>query len=439
MTATEPHSIPYATQGVSTHDLLLGDPTPVSRRSLAAWVLIVTATYTLLWSPYWYPLSDSSLYLSLARSLATGRGFTFQGDIHRLVPPLAPFLYSLLMRAGAGIGGIQAALIACMLLAHALCFLTLRRWVSERLALSAVLVTALSYWVFYNAFAVMSEPPCLVMFWGAMLLLSGVNGSPARGRRWASVLLACLLLLGAMECRLAAVFLVPGTVIALVVTARLEKWPTRIAWGLVFVLVFGAALAYFRWPTKTAYYLGLGPAPKTMPAGQPPPAGINAEYGMDDSGNTVREGRYKGAWLYGVKRDVRHFVTDVPALAGQWVAEGLAAAGVTDCQEPCAVVPRVLARGLAGPRRGARVRTRSRLAVARPIARPVTARSRSASAVTSAAGSARAARPTSTPSTRAARSTRRAGPRWRPGPTCMHARPGGRSRRARRAIARRTA
>src|SRR5919112_2392812 len=73
------------------------DPRPVARKWLWFWAGVVTLMYALLWSPYWYPLSDSSLYLSLGRSWAAGRGLTMMGDTVKLTPPLAPLLIAGIM------------------------------------------------------------------------------------------------------------------------------------------------------------------------------------------------------------------------------------------------------------------------------------------------------------------------------------------------------
>src|SRR3954469_18281948 len=119
------------------------DARPVARKWLWFWAIVVTVMYGLLWSPNWYPLSDSSLYLSLGRSVAQGRGLTMMGDPIRLVPPLTPLFLGMLMKLGAGIGTIQAVMIVLMLISHVLCFLTLRQWTNERLALAATLASAL--------------------------------------------------------------------------------------------------------------------------------------------------------------------------------------------------------------------------------------------------------------------------------------------------------
>src|SRR4051812_21987187 len=82
---------------------LLDDRRPVSRPLLLAIALLVTIAYALLWSPNWYPLSDSALYLSLGRSLANGQGFTFMGLPYKRVTPLTPVLLAGIMKMGGGI------------------------------------------------------------------------------------------------------------------------------------------------------------------------------------------------------------------------------------------------------------------------------------------------------------------------------------------------
>src|SRR5438874_3166418 len=132
MTAADPIQLPYAGTATASARLAYEDPRPVARRTLFIWAVVVTLVYALLWSPHWYPLSDSSLYLSLARSLATGRGYTYMGGPHRLVPPATPALIALILKLHGGIGAIQAVMTVLILIAQLFCFLTLRRWVSQR-------------------------------------------------------------------------------------------------------------------------------------------------------------------------------------------------------------------------------------------------------------------------------------------------------------------
>src|SRR6266404_2543383 len=105
----------------------LASDKPVSRLLLLAIAIAMIVFYSLLWSPWWYPLSDSSLYLNMARGLMQGKGFSSLRQIHRDVRPLTPLLLFGIMKLGGGIGAMHAVMIVLTLLSHALMFLTLRR------------------------------------------------------------------------------------------------------------------------------------------------------------------------------------------------------------------------------------------------------------------------------------------------------------------------
>ncbi len=325
-----------------------GDPRPISRIWLAFWALAVVITYALLWSRYWYPLSDSSLYLSMARSWAAGRGLTMMGDEVRLVPPLTPLMLGIMIKMGMGIGAIQGVLILLMLASHALCFLTLRRWSNERLALWGTIACALSYWVFRNAFTIMSEPLCVALLWGGFLALSYVRIES--GHRWWLILLGCVLLLGAAANRDAVLCLLPGPLIAMAVAARRRgRWAREsFVWAALFAVVFGSWMLYRYPPRFLRIWLNMKvkvlpgqvatttTGPTTHATTGPTAAGAKpggleiapeAESEAEFDANP-REGRYKTTWMVGVPRDVQHMLTEPPVLGGRWVCEGMAMASV---------------------------------------------------------------------------------------------------------------
>jgi hypothetical protein len=392
--------MPYAERGTTAQAAaeppLLADR--VDRRWLAACFVLVAAAYALLWSPYWYPLSDSSLYLSLGRSVAAGRGLTMMGDPVKLTPPLAPLLIAAVIKLGGGMGAIQAVMTVMILTAHAFCFLALRRIVGERLALAATMGGALSYWVYANAFTVMSEPPSMALMWAGLYVLTGIKAGERR--QWGRMLGACLLFLGAAAARDAVIALVPGFVLLLpgatrpglklgailfalglsgigayvAIQAKLGKLPAwawaaaaliplgvaAIVWGVrrrdrverafdrlriplarpeawgylaMFAVILGGWTLVYRYPPKvfTASTFSHATTQATNLPGMVPgatgpiatPTGPVAVSGEGDD-EVPREGRYKATWLYGVKRDARHMITEPPVLAGRWVAEGLA-------------------------------------------------------------------------------------------------------------------
>ena len=48
--------------------------------------------YLLLENPYWVPGGDSEVYLAIARNLARGQGYLFNGQPARIAPPGWPML-----------------------------------------------------------------------------------------------------------------------------------------------------------------------------------------------------------------------------------------------------------------------------------------------------------------------------------------------------------
>lgn len=295
-------------------------PQSVSRKWLVFWFIVVAVMYALLWSPHWYPLSDSSLYLSLGRSVAAGRGLTMMGDPVRLCPPLTPLLIAGIIKLGGGMGAIQAVMIALMLVSHVLCFLTLSRWTNQRLALAATLAGAFSYWVYANCFTIMSEPLCLVFLWSGFLMLTCIRiDSP---RRWLLVIVSALCLVLAAANRDAVLVLLPGPLLALFMRVRTGRWWAReqVMWAVVFGLTISVWFVY-RYPPKVLAFVFNAPTtkPTTATTQQAPALPITPEH-EDESG--PREGRYRTAWMGGIDRDW-HMVTEPPVYGGRWVSEGM--------------------------------------------------------------------------------------------------------------------
>jgi hypothetical protein len=293
------------------HLLPLASDRPVPRGLLWGAFALGALLYALLWTPNWYPLSDSSLYLVMARGLMQGRGIGFLRQVHRDVRPLTPLLIFTIMKCGGGIGTIQAVMTLLTLVSHVLAFLTLRRWFNERVALLAVIASAGSWWVYANAFTIMTEPLFLIFFWGCLLVLSHVPGAPPR-KQWALVVLGALMLLGAFENRIAAVLLIPGTLFGLWMQNGGVKPIVRVGWILVFVVIF--ALAYVEWKRPFAKAV----------AGQVnnPNAGGGGAGGIMASA----EGESSGPEVYRLNAlvDVTNPLVQLPVSAGRWVAEGLA-------------------------------------------------------------------------------------------------------------------
>jgi hypothetical protein len=303
LSASAWHSPEVKPRGSNLLSFPLADDRRVARPLLWAVFGIICILYALLWSPWWYPLSDSSLYLIMARGLMQGRGMGSLRAIHRDVRPLTPLLLFVIMKCRGGIGAMNAAMTVLTLLSHVLAFLTLRKWFNERIALLAMIATAASWWVFANSFTIMTEPMFLVMFWSAMLTLTGMEGARPGGQ-WTRLVLAALFMIGAFENRIAAVLLLPGIFFGIWMQNAASSWRRRAAWLITFGLMFLAAL----WEWKR-WFIKYPVSPESS--------------GLLTSGDVSGAGpeAYKANLLVGIDNPI----IQLPISAGRWILEGLAA------------------------------------------------------------------------------------------------------------------
>ena len=75
-----------------------GQPLGVAASAMVEWrswlltMSLVATLYLLCANPYWVPGGDSELYIAIARNLATGEGYLFNGQPVGMVPPGWPAL-----------------------------------------------------------------------------------------------------------------------------------------------------------------------------------------------------------------------------------------------------------------------------------------------------------------------------------------------------------
>jgi len=310
LTVTQTTSLPtpLATSRWSTYSL--DNDRPVSRGLLVVTFLIVAVLYALLWSPNYYPLSDSSLYLTVAKGLASGEGYNFIRQTHRSIRPITPLLLAGIVKCGGGIGVMHAIMIVLTLVSFGLMFLTLRRWLNERVAYVTTLLTSLGWWTYANAFTIMTEPAFLVCMWGSLLAFSFVSVSSPRNR-WILVTVGAILMGAAWSNRMAAMLLVPGTLFALYMSCRKVATKGEMAgWLAIFAVVGGlCAFDYYR------------PVPSLTAEAN---AGGGA-MGMKDVGDNDVALKAESGYRLNVMVGVSHPALQMPVNAGRWVLETLAA------------------------------------------------------------------------------------------------------------------
>ncbi len=290
---------------------LLASDAPLSRGVLLGTFAAICLLYGLLYSSHWYPLSDSSLYLYLAKNLAAGKDIEFTRQIHKSIRPYTPLLLSWVLKAGGGIGAIHVVMIVLTLVSHVLAFLTLRRWFNERIAFWAMVLTAASWWVYANAFTIMTEPPFLTFFWACMLALSYVGAVRSGWGRWGLVIFAAVMLAGSWTNRVAAILLVPGVCLGVFMAYRnIARWPMRLAWAGVFVVLAGLMVLDYKRPIEP------------LPGAQPQKAGGIPVIDVADKDGVA--GHLEEGYRMNVLSLKSPWVK-IPVNGGRWVLEMLAA------------------------------------------------------------------------------------------------------------------
>ena len=130
----------------------------------------IALCYLVLYHPYWVRGGDSELYLAMARHLARGEGYRYNGQPVSLVPPGWPLLLAGGMSLTSNIALLKLILLGSILLYLGAAFHVLRRYASAGWAAAAVAIVAfcqptwqLSIWFF-------SDAPFLAASWLALLL-----------------------------------------------------------------------------------------------------------------------------------------------------------------------------------------------------------------------------------------------------------------------------
>ena len=298
---------------------------PLARR----WIILalggLLVFYALLWSRWWYPLSDSALYVSLARNLNAGRGYTFLGGYHREAPPLYAVLLGGMMRISRSFAWLHVGSVVLLWLSSVLTYVGLRRWAPARLALLATLLTAGTYWYFQNAAVLMTEPLFLCCVWVGLIGLGRALDAGRLRPAWLALGLSGFAL--STVTRVAGLLLAPALVIGLWWGQRRQAGPgARLAACAAMLLVaVGTAAGYAAWRRWTpapppAVLAGDGPERAARPFSTP-----SSEYRWVVE-RPVHAEPSTHSWISAALEAVRRRLYRFVGAPAQWMAESLVAA-----------------------------------------------------------------------------------------------------------------
>ncbi len=146
----------------------------IDRRRKAIFV-IIAVIYLLGFNGQWRMGPDSGLYLNLARSLATGQGYTLHGLRHETVYPGLPLALAGLMRISAGhlIFAADLMILACAGASLALIYRLILLAYDRPTAVAIVLGIAINHEFFRYSFEILTDMPFLT---GVLALLAGHEG-----------------------------------------------------------------------------------------------------------------------------------------------------------------------------------------------------------------------------------------------------------------------
>lgn len=153
-----------------------------TKREWIGWGLLVggIAIYFLvLLNPYWVPSGDGDLYVAIARSLALGEGFRFNGQQVNICPPGWPLVLAGMMKISPTFLAFKLLLILCQTLQLGMWYWILKRFVVTPMAVMAVVLTAILNHVYSLTFWTHSE--ALYCVFSTASLLIGLQIAENRG------------------------------------------------------------------------------------------------------------------------------------------------------------------------------------------------------------------------------------------------------------------
>jgi len=153
---------------------------PPRRSHLVAAAAIIILVYLCGVTNYWWPTSDSAIYLSLGRSLARGEGYCFNGQASNAVTPGLPvILAGLRMAFGEAVWPANLFLAVCGIGALALAYPCIARLSDRRMSLAVVLCCGLSYVFYLGSHRILTGMPFALLFWAAAYVALRAAGGSA--------------------------------------------------------------------------------------------------------------------------------------------------------------------------------------------------------------------------------------------------------------------
>ncbi len=241
-------ALPYLSQSSFT----AGRDAATAARDWRLWILlvvVVSVIYGLLYNGAWLiGGGDDAFYIAVARNLATGQGYTWNGDQVIISPPAWPMLLAGFMRISPTFALIGLLPPTFMASATAIWFWVLRRFASPWRAFGVSLLTALLFQVFRCAMHFYSEAMFCFLLSATVLLCLQINEGRQEIWRIALLLVVCAAMI--FE-RWAGVLVLPMVVFTLV-SGDVKQLKSLAVGCVVLAVIFVLSRLYERkWVHRT--------------------------------------------------------------------------------------------------------------------------------------------------------------------------------------------
>lgn len=278
------------------------------RRYCIIAVGVLAILYLLLLNGHWAPGPDTPFYVSVARNLALGRGYTFNGDPIAKIPPGWPLLLAGAMKISPSFWFLNLLPMACVLASAGMWYWILRRFAPPGMSLCITLMSGLLYSWYSAAIDLRSEALFALTFTASALLAFQVSEGRASWWRVALLCLACIGMIEARYAGLGALFIV-----AAIAVSGQRRFELNRQW-IAMIITIAVTLVAFN---RTRWFLR-----DVLPHWQPPAiedpsiAGPGIDVGPGDSDEPpamVAVLSNKGIMAYAAQAFI----------AGQWVCAAL--------------------------------------------------------------------------------------------------------------------
>jgi hypothetical protein len=161
----------------------------------ASGVAILAAAYLLLQNGKWVSGPDTAFYISVARNVALGRGFNFNGAVVGRIPPLWPSVLAAGMRISSSFAFLNLLPMVCLLGGMSTWYWVLRRLTSARGALVGMVLSGILFFTYTSSIQLRTEGLFCLVFAPAVLVAMQIGEGRALSWRLPVLLVLCVAML----------------------------------------------------------------------------------------------------------------------------------------------------------------------------------------------------------------------------------------------------